>query len=65
MRVVQTSLKKGDIQFQRAIPIEKRVAIVLWRLSKDNCFGSVTKYLKSVNQRLFKLLESFFPICYV
>ena len=43
MRVVQPSLEKRDTQFRRAIPIEKRVAIALWRLSTGNTFRTVTK----------------------
>ena len=54
VRVVQPALGKRDTQFRRAIPIEKRVAIALWRLSTGNSF-----------QRLFKLLESFIQKCCV
>ena len=54
VRVVQAALEKRDIQFRRAIPIEKRVAIALWRLSTGNSF-----------QRLFKLIESFIQKCCV
>ena len=38
VRVVQAALEKRDTQFRRAIPIEKRVAIALWRLSTGNLF---------------------------
>ena len=54
VRVVQPALGKRGTQFQRAIPIEKRVAIALWRLWTGNSF-----------QRLFKLLESFIQKCCV
>ena len=43
VRVVQSVLKKRDTQFRRAIPIEKRVAIALWRLSTGNSFRTVAK----------------------
>ena len=43
MRVVQAALEKRDIQFQRAIPTEKRVAIALWRLSTGKLFRTVAK----------------------
>ena len=43
VRVVQPALKKRDTQFRRAIPIEKRVAIALWRLSTGNSFRTVAK----------------------
>ena len=43
VRVVQAALEKRDIQFRRAIPIEKRVAIALWRLSTGNLLRTVAK----------------------
>ena len=43
VRVVQAKLEKRDIQFRRAIPIEKRVAIALWRLSTGNLLRTVAK----------------------
>ena len=43
VRVVQAALEKRDIQFRRAIPIEKGVAIALWRLSTGNFFRTVAK----------------------
>ena len=43
VRVVQPALKRRDTQFRRAIPIEKRVAIALWRLSTGNSFRTVAK----------------------
>ena len=43
VRVVQPALKKRDTLFQRAIPIEMRVAITLWRLSTGNSFRTVAK----------------------
>ena len=41
--VAQSALEKRDTQFRRAIPIEKRVAIALWRLSTGNSFRTVAK----------------------
>ena len=43
VRVVQAALEKRDIQFRRAIPIEKQVAIALWRLSTGNLLRTVAK----------------------
>ena len=43
MRVVQAALEKRDTQFWRAISIEKRVAIALWRLSTGNLFRNIAK----------------------
>ena len=59
VRVVQPALEKRDTQFWRAIPIKKQVTITLWRLSTGNYFVLLQKYLQSLNQRLFKLLERF------
>ena len=45
MRVAQRALEKRDSesQFRHAIPIEKRVAIALWRLLTGNSFHAVAK----------------------
>ena len=43
MRVVQPALEKRDTQFRRAIPIEKRFEIALWRHSTGNPFRAVAK----------------------
>ena len=43
VRAVQPALEKRDAQFRRAIPIEKRVAVALWRLSTGNSFRTVAK----------------------
>ena len=45
VRVVPLALEKRDTQFRRAIPIEKRVVIALWRLSIGNSFRTVAKTL--------------------
>ena len=36
VRIVQPVMKKSDTQLRHAIPIEKRVAIAVWRLSTGN-----------------------------
>ena len=41
--LVMPRLAKQDTQLRRAIPIEKRVAIAIWRLSTGNSFRSVAK----------------------
>ena len=43
VRVVQPALEERDTQFWHAIPIKKRVAIALWRLSTGNSFRIVAK----------------------
>ena len=53
VRAVQPALEKRDTQFRRAIPIEKRVAIALWRLSTDKSFRTVAKTFAFGKQRLF------------
>ena len=39
----QVFMEKRDTQLRRAVPIEKRVAIALWRLSTENSFGTTAK----------------------
>ena len=36
--VVQSALKKRNTQFLCVIPVEKRVAVALWTISKDKSF---------------------------
>lgn len=36
-------MEKRDTQFQRAIPIQKRVAVVLWRLSNGNSYRKISR----------------------
>ena len=41
--IVRNRLEKQDIQFREAGPIEKMVAIALWRLVTGNSYHSVSK----------------------
>ena len=43
VRIIQPVREKRDKQIRRAIPIEKCVAIVLWRLSTGNQFRTTAK----------------------
>ena len=43
VRLVSPALIKGDTQFRRAIAVEKRVAIAIWRLPTGNSFRSIAK----------------------
>ena len=38
-------ISKEDIQFRASIPVEKRVAIGVWRLATGESFGSIAKLL--------------------
>ena len=41
--IVRPRLEKQDTQLRKAIPVEKRVAVALWRLSTGNSFRTVSK----------------------
>ena len=43
VRIVRPRLEKRDTQFRKAIPIEKRVAIAIWRLATGNAFRTISK----------------------
>ena len=43
LRLVSPAVIKRDTQFHRAIAVEKRVAIAIWRLSMGNSFRSIAK----------------------
>ena len=36
-------LEKQDTQLRKAVPIEKRVAVAIWRLSTGNSFRTIAK----------------------
>ena len=43
VELVRPRLERRDTQLRKAIPIEKPVAIAIWRLSTGNSFRSVAK----------------------
>ena len=43
VQLVRPRLEKRDTQLLKAIPIEKRVGVALWRLSTGNYFRSIQK----------------------
>ena len=43
VQLVRPRLEKQDTQLRKAIPIEKRVGVALWRLSTRNSFRSIEK----------------------
>ena len=59
MRVVQAALEKRDTQFWRAISIEKRVAIALWRLSTGNLFRNIAKTFVVGKSTAFQIPREF------
>ena len=40
--LVRDRMEKRDTNFRKAIPLEKRVAIALWRLSSGNSFRTTS-----------------------
>ena len=46
---VRSNLEKQDTNLQKAIPIEKRVGVALWRLARGNSFRSISKTYWQIN----------------
>ena len=46
---VRPNLEKQDTNLQKAIPIEKRVGVALWRLARGNSFRSISKTYWQIN----------------
>ena len=40
---VEQNMAKADTVFRKAVPIEKRVEVGLWRLSTGNSFRTISK----------------------
>ena len=40
--LMRDRMEKRDTNFRKAIPLEKQVAIVLWRLSSGNSFRTIS-----------------------
>ena len=43
VNLVSPNLSKEDTKFRKSIPVQKRVAIALWRLSTGNSFRAIAK----------------------
>ena len=43
VNLVSPNLSKEDKKFRKSIPVQKRVAIALWRLSTGNSFRTIAK----------------------
>ena len=59
VELVMPRLAKQDTQLRRAIPIEKRVAIAIWRLSTGNSFRSVAKTFAVAKSTAVKISREF------
>ena len=57
-------MEKQNTFFRKAIPMEKRVAVALWRLATGNTYRSISKVfgigLTSVAKIVYKFWESIF-----
>ena len=60
IRLVSPALNKRDTQFRRAIAVEKRVAIAIWRLSMGNSFRSITKFFAVGKSTAVTICKEFF-----
>ena len=58
--LVRNRLEKQDNQFREAVPIEKRVAIALWRLATGNSYRSVSKTFVVGKSIAVSITKSFF-----
>ena len=57
-------MEKQNTFFRKAIPMEKRVAVALWRLATSNSYRSINKVfgigLTSVAKIVYEFCESIF-----
>ena len=59
VELVRPRLERRDTQLRKAIPIEKRVAIAIWRLSTGNSFRSVAKTFAVGKSTAVKITREF------
>ena len=59
VKLARPRLAKQNTQLRRAIPVEKRVAIAIWRLSTGNSFRSVAKTFAVGKSTAVKILREF------
>ena len=57
--LVEQSLSKVDTAFRKAVPIEKRVAVALWRLSTGNSYRTISKVFGIGKSTVIKLFQEF------
>ena len=62
--LVRDKMEKQNTFFRKAIPMEKRVAVALWRLATSNSYRSINKVfgigLTSVAKIVYEFCESIF-----
>ena len=56
---VRVALEKRDTNFRKAIPVEKRVAIAIWRLSTGNSYRTVAKTFGVAKSTAIKITKKF------
>ncbi|XP_066934341.1 uncharacterized protein [Clytia hemisphaerica] len=57
--LLRPALEKRDTNFRKAIPIQKRVAVALWRLANGNSFRTVSKTLAVGKSTAVKITNDF------
>ena len=57
VKLVQRRLEKRDAQFWRAIPIKKRVAVVLWRVENGYPHGVKSVRIRSYSGPYFSAFK--------
>ena len=60
VRLVSLTLIKRDTQFRRAIAVEKRVAIAIWRLSTGNSLRSIAKVFSVGKSKAVTICKEFY-----
>ena len=59
VQVVRPALEKRDTQLRRAIPIEKRVGVAIWRLATGDTFRSIAKTFAIGKSTALKITKEF------
>ena len=59
VNLVYPNLTKADTKFRKSIPVQKRVAIALWRLSTGNSFRTIAKTLAVGKSTVVSITKDF------
>ena len=66
MNLVQDKLETSDTSFRKAVPLEKRVAVSLWRLATGNSYRTTSKVfgigLSTVAKIMYEFCEAILEI---